>query len=165
MEKTKSLSTKYRYKNIFPPKQGESDPRVWGPAKWGQMFNTAAIYPKKNPTENQKLTTYKYFKNLDLPCVQCHESYVLFWNQLPIEDYLSSRSLLIEWVYIIKKKVNSKLMRREKNNEARFTQQCLQQKPNQMDFCVNYGKELQGFRTTPSPPLQTIVNRYFNLYD
>ena len=165
MIKTKGLSTKFRYRNVLPLKQDESDPKIWGPAKWGQMFNVAAEYPKKHPTESQKLATYEFFKNLELPCVQCIESYVLFWNQVPIEDYLSSRSLLIEWVYIIKEKVNAKLIRRETNNEAKYTQQCLQQKPNQMDFCVNYGKERQGFRTTPSPTLQTILIRYYNLYN
>lgn len=158
-----SLSTKFRYREVFQ-REDESDPKIWGPAKWNQMFNFASMYPKKNPNEDQKLEAYIFFKTLDLPCFRCEQSYKLFWNQLPIEDYLTSRLLLIEWVYNIKKKVNKKLMQEEKNNEAKFTGECLKQNPNQMSYCVNYGKKRQKFQTKKSPLLQIVLDQYYNMY-
>lgn len=164
MDQTKTLSTKFRYREVFT-KTGESDPKVWGPKMWKQMFTVAARYPKTYPTSTRKNEAYKYYKNLKLPCIQCQQSYTLFWNQVPIEDYLSSRKLLIEWVYIIKDKVNKKLTMQEKNNEAKYTQQCLSEDPTRVDFCVEYGRTKQTFHTTPSPPLNTILNRYYNIYN
>jgi hypothetical protein len=161
MDQTKTLSTKFRYRNIFT-KKDESDPKIWGPKMWKHMFTVAASYPKTNPTQTQKDEVYKFFKNLQLPCIQCQQSYTLFWNQVPIQDYLSSRKLLIEWVYIIKDKVNKKLIMQEKNNEAIYTRQCLAEDPTRMDFCVEYGRRKQAFHTTPPPPLRNVLNRYLN---
>lgn len=163
MDQTKTLSTKFRYRNVFT-KTGESNPKIWGPKFWNQMFTFAAKYPKTNPSSNQKEQAYKYYKNLNLPCIQCKQSYNLFWNQLPIEDYLSSRKLLIEWVFIIKDKVNRKLMMQEKNNEAVYTKKCLAEDPNRVDFCVEYGKTKQTFHTTQSPPLSVVLSRYYDIY-
>lgn len=160
MAQTKTLSTKFRYRDVFQ-KIGESDPKIWGPKTWKKMFDIAGKYPKTNPTENQKQQVYDYFKNLKLPCKQCQYSYNLYWNQIPIEDYLPSRKLMIEWVYIIKNKVNIKLMQREKNREVAYTQQCLQDEPEQMNYCVEYGKQKQTFHTISSPPLEIILNRYY----
>jgi hypothetical protein len=160
MDQTKTLSTKFRYRNVYVPST-EKDPKIWGPKMWRQMFTVAAKYSKQNPPPAEQKRVYQYFKNLKLPCINCQLSYRVFWNQLPIEDYLSSRKLLIEWVYLIKDKVNKKLMEEEKNKEAAFTKQCLKQEPTRITFCVEYGKRQSFFRTTPSPPLKTVLNRYY----
>ena len=160
MDQTKTLSTKFRYRDVFT-KQGESDPKIWGPKLWKQMFSVAARYPKVNPSVNQRNQVYQYYKNLHLPCIRCQQGYDLFWNQIPIEDYLSGRKLLLEWVYLIKDKVNIKLMMQEKNNEAVYTEQCLAEDPTRMAFCMEYGRTKQIFHTTSSPPLSVILNRYY----
>lgn len=163
MDQTKTLSTKFRYREFFT-KDGESDPRIWGPKIWKQMFTVASRYPKANPSSGQMDQVHNFYKNLKLPCIQCQQSYHLFWNQVPIEDYLSSRKLMIEWVYVIKRKVNAKLLMQEKNNEAVYTKQCLSEDPNRVDFCAEYGKAKQTFHTTPSPPLNVVLNRFYNIY-
>ena len=163
MDQTKTLSTKFRYRDVFT-KKGESDPKVWGPRMWKRMFTVAAKYPRRNPTPTQRDEVYTFFKSLQLPCIQCQQSYTLFWNQVPIEDYLSSRKLLIEWVYVIKDRVNKKLVMQEGNNAAKYTQHCLSEDPTRVDFCVEYGKTKQTFHTVPSPPLGIVLNRYYNIY-
>lgn len=163
MDQTKSLSTKYRYRNVYLSKR-ESDPKIWGPSKWRKMFEFASKYKKVNPTTKDKNETYLYFKNLQLPCVECQNSYNLFWNDVPIEDYLSSRKLLIEWLYVIKHKVNTKLIQQEKNKEVSFANRCLKDNPTRIDFCIEQGKKMQTFHTRISPPLSTILNRYVNIW-
>lgn len=163
MDQTKTLSTKFRYRDVFI-RGDESDPKIWGKKMWKRMFDFAARYPRINPTEFQKNEAYKYYQNLQLPCIQCQNSYDLYWNQVPIEDYLSSRKFLIEWVYVIKRKVNFKLAMQERNNEAAYTEKCLSEDPSKIDFCVEYGKKKQAFRTKKSPPFSTILDQYYNIY-
>jgi hypothetical protein len=161
MDQTKTLSTKFRYRQNFV-NSGESDPKIWGPAIWRQMFSVASRYPRERPTPQHRYETRAFYSNLKtaLPCSECQKSYCLFFSQIPIEDYLSSRRLLIEWVYLIKSKVNQKLIWQETNNQAKYTQECLKASPDRLDYCVEYGKRRQIFRTTPSPPLSNILLRY-----
>lgn len=88
----------------------------WGPPLWKSMFMIAANYPLQitNSKEHKDLKEhYKQFYisfQYMLPCKYCRESYKGFLKELPIDPYLKSRKCLMYWLYLIKDKVNKKLI-------------------------------------------------------
>lgn len=88
-----------------------TDPFVWGPKYWNMFFTRAKMYPKKNPSQEERRFFKNFYKGFinNLPCAKCNESFRIFSRQIPIEHYLDSRKDLIMWIYLIKDKVNKKL--------------------------------------------------------
>lgn len=79
---------------------------------------TAANYPltiEEGNKEHLRLQKHykKYFESLQhiLPCKYCRESYAIFIKELPIDGYLSSRRRVMYWLYLIKNRVNAKLLK------------------------------------------------------
>jgi len=145
----------------------------WGPATWKSLFiSIMGRYPMRINTNSQEhLELARAFKNtlLDLrytlPCVYCRRSYVEFTNELDINGYLVGRIELMYWLYLIKDKVNKKLIAQEQicyNRELSklklqykytdFTQVSFQEKV----------KELQKniFKTIKSPPFESVLAHY-----
>lgn len=106
--------------NKFSSKQGLKT-LEWGPSAWNYLFSSImGAYPFIIDNNNyEHMQIKKEFKNLfsslqyTLPCATCQESYRIYWNEIPIEEYLSGRILLMNWLYKIRDKVNKKLICQE----------------------------------------------------
>ena len=93
----------------------------FGPALWNFLFiSVLGGYPIKIDNDNLehiqiKKAFYETITNLQytLPCIFCRESYKIFINELKIESYLKGRIELCYWIYLIKDKVNKKLIKQE----------------------------------------------------
>ena len=82
----------------------------WGPSGWEFLHILTFIYPE-NPTISDKVKMRKMMNSLCfiLPCKYCRLSFTKYMKSLPIDGYLDSRDLCIEWLYKIHNKVNKKL--------------------------------------------------------
>ena len=88
----------------------------WGPPLWKSMFMIAANYPITITKSKEHLELKKHYKSFYtsfkymLPCKYCRESYGIFLKEIPIDNFLTSRKCLMYWLYLIKDKVNNKLI-------------------------------------------------------
>lgn len=82
----------------------------WGPSGWQFLHTLTFIYPE-NPSFNDKVKMREFISSLCfiLPCKYCRLSFTKYISSLPINDYLDSRTTMIEWLYKIHNKVNNKL--------------------------------------------------------
>lgn len=96
--------------------------KEWGPGLWKFLFmSILGRYPKKIDDKNREHIALKmYYKdfltNLGyiMPCVFCRQSYIEFLRELPLEPFLVGKIELMYWLYLIKDKVNKKLLEQEK---------------------------------------------------
>lgn len=93
---------------------------TWGNPGWFFLHSVTAGYPvdpddfdssNGDPIGHTRRVYTNFFTHTGdvLPCRFCRESYKLFIKDLPIEDYIHSRSALFEWLFKIHNKVNEKL--------------------------------------------------------
>jgi len=82
----------------------------WGPSGWKFLHTLTFIYPE-NPNFNEKVKMREFMNLLSfiLPCKYCRLSFSKYIKSLPIDDYLDSRTKIIEWLYKIHNKINKKL--------------------------------------------------------
>jgi hypothetical protein len=82
----------------------------WGPSGWKFLHTLTFIYPI-NPSFSDKVKMREFMSSLYLilPCKYCRASFLKYSNSLPIDEYLESRYMMIEWLYKIHNKVNKKL--------------------------------------------------------
>ena len=75
------------------------DPTIWGPHLWFFMHTLSLNYPD-NPTIIDKKNNYDFFFSLTkiIPCIGCRNHYTEFFNKNPINNYLTTKTKLIEWV-------------------------------------------------------------------
>lgn len=94
-------------------KQNGMMTKVWGPPGWFFLHSITFGYPDEITEDNvEKVQHYaNFFNSLGnvLPCKYCRNSYNEYIQEIPIENFLSSRDLLVEWLYLIHNKVNNKL--------------------------------------------------------
>jgi hypothetical protein len=148
----------------------------WGPNAWNFLFTSIiGNYPYKIDKKNKEhITLQEYYKNFlsslefVMPCIFCRKSFKKFIKQLAIEDFLGGRIELMYWLYLIKDKVNNKLIKQEKRcyiNEKKRLKELLKKK----EITKNYfDAKLQEFgedtfRTTVSPPFKEILDKYENM--
>ena len=147
--------------------------RIWGPSMWESLFSSImGGYPYKIDENNkQHIQIRNEFINLfsslqyTLPCCVCQLSYRNYWLELPIDNYLSGRVKLMEWLYKIKDKVNKKLILQE---TERFKAEKIRINNiyKKKDITrVNYDKLIDKlknkiFITHKSPPFQSVLNYY-----
>ena len=145
--------------------------KIWGPQGWGFLF-TSIIggFPVKVES-NEELLIAKYYKRqihalaFTMPCVFCRESFKQFYIELPIENYLDSRIRMIYWLYLIKDKVNTKLLKQEKiclNDEKLRLKSLYKNKEITKEKyyeLVNKFKQ-ESFKTIPTPPFQEVLDKY-----
>ena len=94
---------------------------AWGPAAWNFLFSSIlGNYPIKiNKKSREHLNIYGHYYNLCLslqytmPCIYCRNSFKDFLRELPVEPYLNGRIELMYWLYLMKDKVNNKLINQE----------------------------------------------------
>lgn len=148
----------------------------FGPQTWDFLFiSILGRYPVKIDKNNKKhikiAHTYHDLLtslNIVLPCIYCRKSYTHFLKELPIKPYLKGRITLFYWLYLIKDKVNKKLILQEnklythKKNKLKILykkQKITKQK---------YKQKLQKlkskiFQTIDTPPFEIILNKYEKL--
>jgi hypothetical protein len=97
------------------------DPKFWGEPGWIFLESICASYPV-NPTEKDKKIIKEFFLLLPfvLPCCICREHNGEHQNQMPIDDYLSSRDKLMEWIYIQKDLTNKAIKKKTDITLAKF---------------------------------------------
>jgi len=86
------------------------DPAFWGKPTWLYLHTLTFNYPL-NPTIEDKQKYYNHFKNLGdmLPCPSCATSYKLYFQYIPITEYLDDIYGITFWLYTIHYLVNKKL--------------------------------------------------------
>jgi hypothetical protein len=82
----------------------------WGKHAWEFSHYITFNYPIE-PTQHDKESCRTYFENLKniLPCSICKNSYIFFYDNFPIDDYLNDRNGVVYWLYTIHNMVNYKL--------------------------------------------------------
>lgn len=72
-----------------------------------------------NNPEHKEITQHFYYLlsglRYTLPCKFCRASFAKFFKELPIDKFTNSRIDLALWLYLMKDKVNNKLIGQEKN--------------------------------------------------
>lgn len=94
----------------------------WGPPAWKFLFSmVAGTFPVKVDSTNKahsKIVSsfHSMFKSLEntLPCIYCRESYKIFLKELPMSEFSDSRKNMMKWLYLIRDRVNQKLMKQER---------------------------------------------------
>lgn len=135
----------------------------WGPSSWHTFFIYSRNYPEKyNPLNSEHRIIRYYTKNFYeslkfiLPCKYCRESYKKYYDELPIDNYLHGRDALTYWLYLIKDKVNQKLISQE--IDKYYTEK------NKYKKRLTYKEDLELrkriFVTKPSPPFKTVIAKY-----
>jgi hypothetical protein len=147
--------------------------RKWGPSMWESLFSTImGAYPYKIEENNkQHIQIKNEFKKLfsslqyTLPCCVCQVSYRNYWLELPIDDYLSGRIKLMEWLYKIKDKVNKKLIAQE-TEKFKAEKIRINNIYKKKDITrANYDKLIDKLKdkilyTQKSPSFQSVLNYY-----
>jgi hypothetical protein len=148
----------------------------WGPAAWNFLFiSIMGRYPINIDLDNSEHIIIKNsFKNMlinlqiVMPCVFCRESFKTFLLELPIEPYLIGRIELMYWLYLMKDKVNKKLIGQENkcynDEKIKLKQMFYNQEITQEEYynSVSAFKE-ETFNTIPSPPFKEILDKYESL--
>jgi len=147
----------------------------WGPSGWNFLFSCImGTYPITVTNSKQDLLIKKHFKQLFenmgyiMPCIFCRESYKLFYKELPIEPFLSGRIELMFWLYLLRDKVNKKLIKQEKkcyNDEKRKLKKKVK---NGLMTEDDYYKNINKFKNTtfitlPSPSFIDVLDQYENI--
>ncbi len=159
------------------------NPKLWGPHFWLTLFYTGLNYPVKIDKNNKCHTSirkhYKMFfcsLQYTLPCIFCLESYRRFWKEDEIDKYLDSRLNLLKWLYMLKDKVNKKLMYQEKQKfqsvkkmimdkfKSKYGQQSTWKKTVLIDFNNKVDRESKKIlKTKPSPSLKKAMEYFAGL--
>ncbi len=153
------------------------NPKLWGPHFWKTLFYVGMNYPVKLDAKNKcHISIRKHYKmffcslQFTLPCIFCLESYRRFWKEDDIDKFLNSRMDLLKWLYLLKDKVNKKLIFQEKskfNSEKKDLMDKYKDKYGSakswkkavvLDFNTKLGRlERRILKTKPSPPFKTIL--------
>jgi hypothetical protein len=142
----------------------------WGPGYWVFLFTSImGTYPYKiDETSKDDIEIKDSFVNtiksliLLLPCIFCRESLNGFMYELPIENYTGGRIEMMYWLYLIKDKVNKKLLLQER--------EAFEEKKKELDMI--YPKDSKkyistlndcienSFKTEETPPFEYILDQY-----
>ena len=92
------------------------DGSLWGNQGWFFLHIISFNYPE-NPTQEDKEYYRTFFVNLKnvLPCNECKIHYSKLIEEFPIEPHLDSKKELFKYVYILHKKVNKRLKKRNES--------------------------------------------------
>lgn len=147
--------------------------KLFGPGTWIFLFSAImGRYPIKIETSNSEHLEIKdSFRTLltsidmTLPCVFCRNSYKNFLKELPIDEFLVGRIELVYWLYLIKDKVNQKLIAQEKECFRQDKQKLKDLYINKKITKAKYDRLLKklkdsSFKTVPTPSFKTILNFY-----
>jgi hypothetical protein len=145
----------------------------WGPHAWIFLFSSIhGAYPIKINNKNKEhLDIKKHFKQLftnlqfTMPCIFCRNSYKTFFKELPIDKFLIGRIELMYWLYLLRDKVNKKLIQQEKecyNNEKKLLKKKYHENKITKDEYYSKISEFKNktFQTKQSPPFIEVLERF-----
>jgi len=89
----------------------------WGPSGWLFLHTLTFLYPDK-PSFDDQSHMNEFIKIIAqiLPCKYCRASFNKYYQSLPINKFIGSRTTIIDWMYRIHNKVNGKLHRQHLNS-------------------------------------------------
>ncbi len=146
--------------------------KEWGPHAWGFLFTCImGTYPVKIDNSYAHWYIRDAFKSMltnmsiIMPCIFCRESYKQFIYELPIDEYLVGRIELMYWLYLMKDKVNKKLIEQERlcyTDEKFILENKLEVKEITM---AEYQKSMAKFQKTsfitePTPSFKEVLDTY-----
>lgn len=147
--------------------------RFWGPAAWRFLFTSImARYPVKiDKNKEEDILIRKNFKilmcslSIIMPCIYCRKSFEQFIKELPIDNYLIGRIELMYWLYLIKDKINTKLICQEKEAyiERKKSLKALyyNKRISENEYYEKIKKcKKESFKTTPTPDFKQILDEY-----
>lgn len=145
----------------------------WGPAGWSFLFSCIiGAYPVKlDATNKEHLKIRKHFVRMikslgyTMPCIFCRNSFKDFYKELPITSYLIGRIELMYWLYLIRDKVNRKLIGQEQecyNDEKKRLKKLYYRKEISETEYYKRAAEFkqETFKTQPTPPFQEVLDKY-----
>ena len=147
--------------------------RIWGSRLWGSLFTSImGRYPfvvdYNSTTDLNIVNTFSQMLvglKDTLPCVFCRKSFETFVKELPIEPYLKGRIELMYWLYLMKDKVNKKLICQEKicYNDAKARLKGLFHHGDITE--ADYYNKISDFKkatfvTVPSPTFKEVLDEY-----
>jgi len=136
--------------------------KKFGPALWKSLFfMILGSYPLKINSQNKEhikikkafINTFYYLK-YTLPCSFCRASYKEFYKELPIEPYTNSKINMLYWLYLLKDKVNKKLIKQELDF---YTELYTKYKNKKITKEIYTKTSKNCFKTIPSPPFEEIL--------
>lgn len=150
--------------------------RHWGSWAWKFLFTSImGHYPNRIINVNpDHIKTRNCFKAMltslscIMPCIFCRESFKGFVAELPIDDYLIGRIELMYWLYLMKDKVNKKLVSQENkcyNDEKKRLKRMFYTK---QITDTEYYKRVSAFKddtylTAETPSFKEVLDTYESL--
>lgn len=148
----------------------------WGPAAWKFLFTSImGRYPYKLDMNNSEhIIIRNAFKQMltslqiVMPCIYCRESFKKFLLELPIEPYLVGRIELMYWLYLMKDKVNKKLLNQElqcyRDEKLKLKSQYYSGSISEEEYYTKI-KEFKNdtFITVNTPPFKEVLDQYEGL--
>lgn len=147
--------------------------KSWGPHGWYFLFSCIlGTYPVRvntnKPEHRQIMSSFKSLLTglqYTMPCIFCRKSFTIFLKELPIKPFLVGRLQLCYWLYLIRDKVNKKLMTQERAcyEQERAT---LWKQVKEGDLNIQeYKQQVRTLRkdtliTLPSPPFVEVLYKY-----
>lgn len=144
----------------------------WGPSGWNFLFACVmGTYPIKITKSKKDKEIKKHFQQLFenmsyiMPCIFCRESYKLFYKELPIKPFLTGRIELMFWLYLIRDKVNQKLIKQEQKCYNDEKKKLKKEYKKDLITKQEYYLKIKDFKnetfiTLPSPPFKDILDKY-----
>ncbi|HEY9703564.1 MAG TPA: ERV1/ALR-related protein [Allocoleopsis sp.] len=139
--------------------------KEWGSSFWFVFFTMIqGAYPYKIDHKNKdhiktKRAFIGLFNNLKrlLPCHFCRESYCKFYRELPIENFSSGRINMMKWLYLMKDRVNRKLISQEKQELIEKKKEYISGKISKEE----YSRYLKSrFKTIKTPKFEKVLDSY-----
>ncbi len=147
--------------------------KMFGPPMWDSFFwMILGAYPERyDPHDPDHIATRDAFVTIfrglmyTLPCKFCRDSYVGFYNQLPIGHYTSSRIRLAFWLYLMKDMVNAKLIGQEIETFNKAHRELYEHyahgRISSKDYSISRDKmHISIMCTIPSPPFEDVLRKY-----
>lgn len=147
--------------------------KSWGPPAWKFMFSCVmGRYPDVLDETNQEHVIVKkhfiqLFSSLEviMPCIYCRQSFEQFFKELDLKDYLSTKRDLMLWLYLMKDKVNNKLMIQEKIEYANDKAALVNLYKGGQITLNEYNERLELSKkqimcTVESPPFEQVFDEY-----
>lgn len=147
--------------------------KKWGPSGWNFLFSCImGAYPVNlNPSDKHHRAIKHHFKSMllsltyTMPCIFCRQSFAGFIKEIPIEPFMGGRIDLMFWLYLIRDKVNRKLIEQEQkcyNDEKKKLK--IAYHSNLITQSEYYQKlqraKIQHLYTSPSPPFIDVLKKY-----
>lgn len=138
--------------------------KFYGPIWFSLFVMIIGQYPVKMDWKDEEhITIARYFYytltglQYTLPCVFCRASFKDFLLELDINKFTNSRVEMMLWLYLMKDKVNMKLVKQEKEHLLDLEESLRKGYISRKQYI--HEKEL-CFSTVPSPSFEQILNYY-----